>query len=113
MEDNYCETVDHNTTKAKYSPTLKLNVLSWLIIIIMIIIIIIIIIIITLFVNQSTFIAYLLPVSPIIGDTVTIKAKIITVNINYILRYQKYQILFYSNTTSKSCKGNSQVHIHY
>ena len=56
MEDNYCETVNHNTTKAKYSPTLKLNVLSLLIIII---------IIITLFVNQSTL-AYLL-----IGDTVT------------------------------------------
>ena len=57
VEDDYCETVNHNTTKAKYSPTLKLNVLSLLIIII--------IIIITLFVNQSTL-AYLL-----IGDTVT------------------------------------------
>ena len=72
-EDNYyCETVNHNNAKAKYSPTLELDVLSWLIIItitiiIIIIIIIIITIIITLSVNQSTgTLAYLF-----IGDTVT------------------------------------------
>ena len=65
-EDNYCETVNHNNAKAKYSPTLELDVLSWLIII-TIIIIIIITIIITLSVNQSTCtLAYLF-----IGDTVT------------------------------------------
>ena len=66
-EDNYCETVNHNNAKAKYSPTLELDVLSWLIIIAITIIIIIITIIITLSVNQSTCtLAYLL-----IGDTVT------------------------------------------
>ena len=69
-EDNYCETVNHNNAKAKYAPTLELDVLSWLIIITIIIIIIIIIItiiIITLSVNQSICtLAYLF-----IGDTVT------------------------------------------
>ena len=64
-EDNYCETVNHNNAKAKYAPTLELDVLSWLIIIT--ITIIIITIIITLSVNQSTCtLAYLF-----IADTVT------------------------------------------
>ena len=66
-EDNYCETVNHNNAKPKYSPTLELDVLSWLIIITITIIIIIITIITTLSVNQSTCtLAYLF-----IGDTVT------------------------------------------
>ena len=37
-EDNYCETVNHNNAKAKYAPTLELDVLSWIIIITIIII---------------------------------------------------------------------------
>ena len=53
-EDNYCETVNHNNAKAKYAPTLELDVLSWLIIITITIIIVTMMMIVLFTLVQNT-----------------------------------------------------------
>ena len=75
-EDNYCETVNHNNAKPKYSPTVELDVLSRLIITITIIRIIITILN-NNFICESKYMYFSIPVYWRHSN----KAKIITVNI--------------------------------